>query len=899
MTIRNLEFAFRARSIAIIGASPTDGSVGRVVTRNVRGAGFAGPIWPVNPRHANVDGLTCYPTVAALPQTPDLAVIMTPAATVPGLIGELGARGTRAAVVLTAGLSRENGLRQAMLDAAKPYTLRIIGPNCLGLFVPGIGLNASFAHIAPRPGKLAFLSQSGALASAVLDWTADRHIGFSTVVSLGDMADVDVADLLDMLAGDSDTKAVLLYLETVTNTRKFISAARAAARLKPVIVIKSGRHAAAAKAAATHTGALAGTDGAVNAAFRRAGLLRVQDLEELFDAAETLARFAPIARGRLGIVTNGGGAGVLAVDQLVDHDGELAQLAPETIAALDAVLPATWSHANPVDIIGDAGPERYKAAIEAVFDDDNVDALLVMACPTALASAEGSAQAVGEAVKTIDSRHPPRFKPILTSWLGDHAAAPARAILRQSGVATYSTPADAIRSLTYLTGYSAAQRALMQTPPSLFAEFPVDVAAARAVLSAVVADGRTTLTEPEAKTVLAAFGVPVVETRVAHEIGEVEAIAGQLLVRHNAVAVKLLSRDVSHKSDVGGVVLGVRSPKAAARAAQGIVERLTTKAPNAVIEGFTVQAMVERPGAHELIVGIGDDPLFGPVILFGAGGTSVEVVADTAVALPPLDMKLADDLIGQTRVARLLAGYRDRPAADMNAIARALMQVSQMVIDCPEIASLDINPMLADADGVVALDARVVVDPERLGEPGPNRRLAIRPYPSAWERRVTTSGGRDVLLRPIRPEDARLYPDFVAKLDNRDIRLRLLAPRKQFSHDFLARLTQIDYAREMAFIAVDPDSAELLGVSRLVSDPDYTRAEYGVIVRSDLQGLGLGWALMEHLLTYARSEGLALIEGEVLSENAEMLAMCREMGFTVLPDPEDPGCFKTRLTLAA
>ena len=694
--------------------------------------------------------------------------------------------------------------------------------------------------------------------------------------------------------------AVLLYLETVTNTRKFISAARAAARLKPVIVIKSGRHAAAAKAAATHTGALAGTDGAVNAAFRRAGLLRVQDLEELFDAAETLARFAPIARGRLGIVTNGGGAGVLAVDQLVDHDGELAQLAPETIAALDAVLPATWSHANPVDIIGDAGPERYKAAIEAVFDDDNVDALLVMACPTALASAEGSAQAVGEAVKTIDATpsaalqadpHQLARRPRLRPRRAPSSASPA---WRPT-----STPADAIRSLTYLTGYSAAQRALMQTPPSLFAEFPVDVAAARAVLSAVVADGRTTLTEPEAKTVLAAFGVPVVETRVAHEIGEVEAIAGQLLVRHNAVAVKLLSRDVSHKSDVGGVVLGVRSPKAAARAAQGIVERLTTKAPNAVIEGFTVQAMVERPGAHELIVGIGDDPLFGPVILFGAGGTSVEVVADTAVALPPLDMKLADDLIGQTRIARLLAGYRDRPAADMNAIARALIQVSQMVIDCPEIASLDINPLLADADGVVALDARVVVDPERLGEPGPNRRLAIRPYPSAWERRVTTSGGRDVLLRPIRPEDARLYPDFVAKLDNRDIRLRLLAPRKQFSHDFLARLTQIDYAREMAFIAVDPDSAELLGVSRLVSDPDYTRAEYGVIVRSDLQGLGLGWALMEHLLTYARSEGLALIEGEVLSENAEMLAMCREMGFTVLPDPEDPGCFKTRLTLAA
>ncbi len=776
-------------------------------------------------------------------------------------------------------------------------TLRIIGPNCLGLFVPGIGLNASFAHIAPSPGKLAFLSQSGALASAVLDWTADRQIGFSSVVSLGDMADVDVADLLDMLAGDSHTTAVLMYLETVTNTRKFISAARAAARLKPVIVIKSGRHAAAAKAAATHTGALAGVDGAVDAAFRRAGLLRVRDLEELFDATETLARFAPIARGRLGIVTNGGGAGVLAVDRLVDFDGDLATLAPETIAALDAVLPPTWSHANPVDIIGDAGPERYRAAVEAVFDDANVDALLVMACPTALASAEGSAQAVADTVRGIDGRHPPRFKPILTSWLGDHAAEPARAILRGAGVATYDTPADAIRSLQYLTGYSAAQRALMRTPPSLSTEVTFDAPAARAILATAAASGRTTLSEAEAKGALAAFGVPVVETHVAEDIPEVEALARELLDRNDAIAVKLLSRDISHKSDVGGVVLGVRTPDDAVKAAKGIVERAAAKAPDAVIDGFTVQAMVDRPDAHELIIGVSEDPLFGPIILFGAGGTSVEVVADTAIALPPLDMTLARDLIDQTRIARLLAGYRDRPPADMEAIARTLIQVSQMVIDCPEIASLDINPLLVDADGAIALDARIVIDPARIDEPAPNKRLAIRPYPSAWETRLKTSGGVDVLLRPIRPEDARLYPDFVAGLDNRDIRLRLLAPRKQFSHDFLARLTQIDYAREMAFIAVDPARGALLGVSRLVSDPDYTRAEYGVIVRSDMQGVGLGWALMQHLLAYARSEGLSVVEGQVLAENAEMLAMTREMGFTVLPDPTDPGCYITRVQL--
>ena len=452
MTIRNLEYAFRARSVAIIGASPRDGSVGLFVTQNVRNAGFKGPIWPVNPKHDSIYGLPCFRDIASLPAAPDLAIVATPAHAVPGVIAELGERGTRAAMVLTAGLTRESGLRQLMLDAAKPHMLRILGPNSLGMFVPGIGLNASFAHIAPAPGKLAFLSQSGALASAVLDWAVDRKIGFSAVVSLGDMADVDVADTLDMLAGDSNTKAILLYMETVYNTRKFMSAARSAARLKPIIVIKAGRHAAGAKAAATHTGALAGSDGAVDAAFRRAGLLRVTDLEELFQAAETLARFSPIERGRLGIVTNGGGAGVLAIDRLIDYGGEIANLAPETLAELDKVLPATWSKANPVDIIGDAGPDRYRAAIEGVFNDDNVDALLVMACPTALASPSGSAQAVADTVRDIDAKHPARFKPILTCWLGEHDAGPARAILRDAGVATYDTPSDAVRALTYLSG---------------------------------------------------------------------------------------------------------------------------------------------------------------------------------------------------------------------------------------------------------------------------------------------------------------------------------------------------------------------------------------------------------------------------------------------------------------
>jgi acetyltransferase len=897
MTIRNLERAFGAASVALVGATPRPGSVGLTVLRNLTGGGFGGPVWPVNPRHGDVAGLRCYPSIAELPEAPDLAVIATPPATIPGLIGELGRKGTRAALVLTAGLTRDNGLRQAMLDAARPFTLRVIGPNSFGLFVPPIQLNASFAHLTPSSGQIAFLSQSGALASAVLDWSAARGIGFSAVVSLGDMADVDVGDLLDLLAGERRTRAILMYLETVPNARKFMSAARAAARLKPVIVIKSGRHEEAAKAAATHTGALAGSDRVVGAAFRRAGLLRVDELEELFDAAETLSRFRPTARGRLGIVTNGGGAGVLAADHLTEQGGELASLCGQTLEALDARLPANWSRANPVDIIGDAGPERYRAAAEAVLADPQVDALLVMSCPTALASADDAAEALVDVVEADRSRYT-NNKPVLTCWLGDHTVQAARRRLREAGIATYDSPADAVRSLRYLVGYSQAQAALSRTPPELPDGFSVGPAAARAVMARAGSGGRTLLSEPEAKAALAAFGIPVAETIVADTPEHAESIAADLLGRSAAVAVKILSPDVSHKSDVGGVALDLATPAAAAAAARGIADRLAALRPGARLDGFAVQAMVSRPHAHELILGIDEDALFGPTILFGAGGTSVEVVADTAVGLPPLDLQLSADLISRTRVSRLLAGYRDRPVADRDAIALALVRVSQMVIECPEIVSLDINPLLADKDGVIALDARLTIDPARLGAPAPNPRLAVRPYPSRWETRLTTSGNLDVLLRPIRPEDERLYPDFLAELTERDIRLRLLAPRKAFSHEFLARLTQIDYAREMAFVAIEPDTGALLGVARLSADPDYVRAEYAIIVRSDMKGRGLGWTLMTHLMAYARAEGLKRIEGVVLAENAGMLAMAAELGFSVGPDPDDPACRRVTISLA-
>jgi acetyltransferase len=896
MTIRNLEHAFQARSVALIGATPRPGSVGSKVMENLASGGFKGPIWPVNPGHDSIEDLRCYASIADLPGPPDLAVIATPPDTVPSLVGELGARGTRAALVLTAGIGDKGGLRQAMLDAAQPTCLRVIGPNSFGLFVPGIGLNASFAHLAPAPGNLAFLSQSGALASAVLDWSVERNIGFSAVVSLGDMADVDVADLLDMLAGERHTRAILLYLESVPEARKFMSAARAAARVKPVIVIKSGRHAAGAQAAATHTGALAGADNVMAAAFRRAGLLRVLELPELFDAAETLSRFRPIPRGRLGIVTNGGGAGVLAVDRHLDFDGELAELAPETIAALDPRLPANWSRANPVDIIGDAGPERYMAAAEAVLADDNVDALLVMSCPTALASPDEAADALIAVVERERGAHS-RSKPVLTSWLGDHSVRNARQRLRKAGIATYDSPGEAVRALSHLVGYGKAQATLSRTPAELPDGFTTDAAAARRAMAEAASEGRELLSEPEAKAVLAAFGIPVAETVVADSAEAVEAVAADLLARHDALAIKIVSRDITHKSDVGGVVLDLDTAEAADQAARDIAGRAAAARPDARIDGFAVQAMIRRPHAHELIVGVDEDALFGPTILFGAGGTSVEVVADSAIALPPLDLQLADDLIGRTRIARLLAGYRNRPPADMDALRLVLVRVSQLIIECPEVVGLDINPLLADDAGVMALDARIVIDPARFRAPGPNPRLAIRPYPSRWETRLTTRGGLDVILRPIRPPDERLYEDFLAHVDESDIRLRLLAPRKAFPHDFLARLTQIDYAREMAFVAIDAASGDLLGVARIAADPDYTRAEYAILVRSDLQGMGLGWSLMEHLLAYARAEGLGRIEGTVLAENTDMLAMVRDLGFSVTRDPDEQGLRRVEISL--
>ncbi|MEX3012079.1 GNAT family N-acetyltransferase [Hoeflea sp. TYP-13] len=877
---------FSPKSVAVFGASDKIGSVGKTITDNLINGAFPGPVWPVNPRHRQLAGHECFKDAGELPEAPDLAVIATPPKFVPGIVADLGDRGTRAVVVITAGL-RGNDLTQQMLDAAQPHCLRVIGPNCFGIMVPGVGLNASFAHAMPLKGDLAFISQSGAVVSAVLDWANGQGIGFSHLVSMGNMADVDLGDMLDYLADDTGTRAVLMYLEQITDARKFMSAARAAARIKPVVVIKSGRHEEAAKAAHSHTGALAGSDAVYNAAFHRAGILRVVDLEDMFDAAEALSRMKPPPGDRLAIVTNGGGAGVLAVDRLVDFGGTLATLADETIGKLNRVLPATWSGGNPVDIIGDASPDRYETATEIVLSDPGVDGVLVMNCPTALASSVEAARAtLGAIAKYKKAKGRP--KSVLAAWLGDSASTEARTLLSTSGLPTYETPADAVRGFTYLTRHARDQRALMQVPESVPKALKTDRTSAAAIINRVLKQDRELLTEPEAKSILASYGIVTVETAIARTPTEVETEAGRLIDSgQSELAIKILSKQITHKSDVGGVVLGLPSAQAAYAAAEEMQSRIHKTMPQVHIEGFTVQPMVRRPGAHELIIGVNDDPTFGPVILFGAGGTAVEVIKDTAIALPPLDLKLAHDLMDETRVYKLLQGYRDRPPADLNEIALTLMRVSQLIADLPQITELDINPLLADENGVIALDARIAVKKCAV-EPGThNPRFAIRPYPAQWQKVEEMRDGGRILMRPIKPNDARYYDLFMEKMQLSDIRLRLFNSRRSLSPEFIARLTQIDYARAMAFVAIDEAKDEMLGVSRLACDPDHVRAEFAVITRSDMKGRGIGWALMQRLIQFAEAEDIHELWGQVLSENATMLDMCHELGFTVRADPDD------------
>lgn len=896
MSLYRLDRMFAPRSLALIGASPRAGSLGRAILANLRDAGFEGPIGVVNPKHAEIDGVRAVPDIAALPFVPDIVIVSAPAGEIPRIVAAAAERGVAGAVIVSGGLGHGPGsLSQQAEAAARAHGLRLIGPNCLGVMSPKARLNASFGAVMPPGGDLALISQSGAIVAALIGWAAPRGIGFSGVASIGDQLDVDIADLLDYFALDTATRSILLYVEGVKDARKFMSAARAAARVKPVIVVKSGRFAEGARAAATHTGALAGSDEVHDAAFRRAGLVRVSDLRELFDCAETLGHVSAPRGRRLAIMTNGGGLGVLAIDRLVALGGSPAALSARTLDRLNAFLPPAWSKANPVDIIGDANGERYSRTLDVLLDDPAIDAVLAVNVATAVASPVETATAVATLARA--RKEAGSVKPVLAAWVGTGTGGAVSDILGRAGVPDYLTEDDAVRGFAHLVRHEEAIRALTEIPPSLPADFRPDLPRARAIVTQAMEEGRTTLDPLEAAGLLEAFAIPVVETVLAAGADEVAACTERLLRAHKAVVVKILSRDISHKSDIDGVRVGLASAAEARQAAAEILERARRLRPQARIAGLIVQPMIVVGKARELIAGIADDPTFGPVMLFGAGGTAVEVVNDKALALPPLDLRLARDLAGRPRIAKLLPAYRNVPAVKPGEVELALVKLSYLAAFLPEVREVDINPLLAGEDGVLALDARVAIGPvERKFVGSGHPRFAVRPYPAEWERRFALAD-LNILARPVRPEDAPLFNPFLARTTQEDLRLRFFAPIKELGAPFIARLTQLDYARAMAFAAIDETTGDLLGVVRIHADSQYRTAEYAILVRSDLKGRGLGWKLMELIIEYARSEGLQRLTGQVLRQNSTMIQMCRELGFDVRGDADNSDMFAVSLTL--
>ncbi|HEY2530635.1 MAG TPA: bifunctional acetate--CoA ligase family protein/GNAT family N-acetyltransferase [Xanthobacteraceae bacterium] len=897
MSIYRLDKLLSPRSIAVVGASPREKSAGRAVLSNLLRGGFAGPIQLVNPHYELIEGIKAAKSYDQLADAPDVAVIAAPPPIVPSIVAAAGAKGTAAAVILTAGLGRGPGsLADACEKSARATGMRLVGPNCLGMLLPHVKLNASLTASMPRPGDLAVVCQSGAIAADLVESAAARGVGFSAIVCIGDSIEVDLGDLLDFFAIDRATCVIALYVERVRDARKFMSAARAAGRAKPVLVVKSGRYAQAAKAASTHTGMLAGSDAVYEAAFRRAGLLRVLDIDELFAAAQTCRHLRKLSGKRLAIVTNGSAAGVLAADRLADLGGELAGLSPDTLKKLDAVLPPSCSRSNPVDIGTDADDVRYAAALEQLLVDDQNDAVLVMNVPTALASAAAAAQSVIAVTETC-RKESVAAKPVLAVWIGSSAS--VSAAFEAAGVTRYAAAADAVSGFMHLVRYKQSRVLLMAAPPSLPQDFVADIGAVRAIVGAALRDKRSWLDPAEMTRVFSAYGIAITPATIAGDVDQAVAAARPHLAAGNAVVVKILSPDIVHKSEVGGVRLNLTSEKAVREATTEILSRARAAKRSARITGVTVSPMIVRPKARELIVGVADDPTFGPIIVFGQGGIAVEVINDKALALPPLDLDLAHQLIARTRVSRILKAYRNVPAADERAVELLIVKLAQLVADVAEIREIDLNPVLADETGVIAVDARVMIAPVEGLRRGPSGhpRFAIRPYPKEWERRVKLQDGTAILVRPVKPEDEPLYVPFFAAVTQEDLRLRFFAPVKDFSHAFIARFTQIDYARAMAFIAIEEATGRMLGVVRLHADSNFESGEYAILLRSDLKGRGLGWQLMQLIIEYGRDQGLHAIRGEVLRENTTMLEMCRNLGFSITSDLHDASLVNVTLPL--
>jgi acetyltransferase len=885
----SLDALFAPKSVAVIGATDRAGSVGRTILWNLISNPFGGTVFPVNPTHRSVLGIKAYPSVADLPEPVELAVVVTPAPTVPAIIGQCADAGVKGAIIISAGF-KETGpagaeLERQALAEARRGQMRLIGPNCLGLMRPRRGLNATFASAMAHPGNVGFISQSGALCTSVLDWSLKENVGFSAFVSIGSMLDVGWGDLIDYLGDDPYTHSIVLYMESIGDARAFLSAAREVALTKPIIVIKAGRTEAAAKAAASHTGSLAGSDEVLEAAFRRCGVLRVSSIGELFNMAEVLAKQPRTAGPRLTILTNAGGPGVLATDALIAAGGTLATPAPETVAALDAILPAHWSHGNPIDILGDADPQRYVQAIEAVAPDSNSDGLLVVLTPQAMTDPTQTAEQLRQHAKLVG-------KPLLASWMGGVEVAAGDAILSRANIPTYPFPDTAARVFAYMWRYSYNLRGIYETPvlPEQAEVGGPDRALAAQIGQEARAAGRTLLDEVESKRLLAAYGIPTVDTRVASSVEQAVAYANA--IGYPAV-LKLYSRTITHKTDVGGVRLNLGNASAVREAYRAIERAVAAKAGTEHFDGVTVQPMIKLDG-YELIVGASTDAQFGPVLLFGTGGQLVEVFKDRSLALPPLNTTLARRMMEQTRIYTALQGVRGRPPVDLSALEQLLVAFSQLVAEQRWIKEIDINPLLAAPDQLVALDARVVVYEREVGEEALPK-LAVRPYPTQYVTPWTLKNGTPVTIRPIRPEDEPLLVRFHETLSEHSVYMRYFSPLKlsqRVAHERLTRICFVDYDREMALVVEhrDPASGErqILGVGRLVKLRGTNEAEYAMLVNDQWQGQGIGSELLRRLIQVGRDERVGRIIADILPDNQAMQRISTQLGFRLRRSPDGP-----------
>ena len=870
----NLNNVFNPNSVALIGASDKEGSLGRIILTNLLQTKDR-KTFPVNPHKKTLLGLDCFENIARIADPVDLAVIATPAKEVPELVEECGKAGIGGLVIVSAGFKKigEEGrlLEQRVTATRKKYGMRILGPNCLGFVRSNAGLNATFLRMNPPSGNIAFISQSGALGGAILDWAVDAHVGFSMFASLGSMIDVDFGDLIDFLGEDKDARSILLYMEGVGNAKKFMSAARAFAMRKPIIILKPGRFTESARAARSHTGAMAGDDAIYEAAFRRVGVVRVKEIADLFDAAEVLdSRHLP-GGPKLAIVTAAGGPGVMATDALIDVGGELARLSGESMEQLNQFLPPFWSKGNPIDVLGDADAARYGRAINICLGDSGIDGVLVIYVPSDTAPADEVARAVIDNAKEA-------WKPIITAWMGAEKVRGAREMLTQNDLPCYETPEEAVRAYVNMYRYKRNLALLYETP----AELPVHEAPLKdhlkELIKRAIREGRTLLNEKESKEFFATYGIPTTIPSITHHVEEAVAAAREI---GYPVAIKIVSPDITHKSDVGGVVVGIHSDEQMRQAYGSIATTVKERAPKAVIEGVSVQKMIEGID-YELILGSKKDKDFGAVILFGMGGITAELIKDFSIGLPPLNQTLAKRLMEETKAYKLIQGWRGKPPADLEELETTLVNFSHLVVDFPEIAEIDINPLAISGGKLCALDARIILDKDYSESDYPYPHLVITPYPTRFIVPWRLSDGTEVLLRPIRPEDEPLERDFLSTLSEESRRTRFFSVSKNISHEWLVVFCNIDYDRHIAIVAEVKENEErkIFGVARLILNPDFNSGEIAVLVHDRFQGKGIGRKLMEMVIKIGRWKGVHEIYGEVMTDNKKMLGLCRKLGFT-------------------